>query len=58
MSIEEKIKRVRDRVLKNDKVGMESYMRNNAHYSPIYKKSPKRLENSSLERQNRGFKKE
>ena len=47
LSIEEKIKRVRDKVLKNEKVGIEGYMKNHA-YNPIYKKSPKKLENSSL----------
>ena len=44
--------------MKSDQVGMEGFLKNNAAYSPIYRKSPKRLGDSSLERQNRGSHKE
>mgnify|MGYP000527761171 CR=1 FL=1 len=53
LSIEEKIRKVREKILKKEEVGMEGFMKSNAKYSPIYKRSPKGLEDSSMERQNR-----
>lgn len=55
LSIEEKIKKVRDKIMKKEenRHDGEGLMRTSANFSPIYRKSPKKLEESSLEKHNR-----
>lgn len=53
-SIEDKIRRIRDKIMKKEEENNHSRIRSNLHHSPIYRKTHRPLENSSLEKQNKG----